>query len=245
MRIRNSLAILCSTVFCCSLVLTGCNKSGGKSTSGSIPEGYYEVTFETRGGTEIAPQVVKSGEKATKPANDPTNAGSKFTGWYKDFDAVTLFDFEDPITAPTTIYAGWDLDWNSFYGGQGTSEGGGGGGGDETTIYCKMEYSWWTTDGAAVGIYCWNGADKNANWPGQRMTPVSGHTNVWSFNIDTSKYHEVIFTRVNGSGDVADWGAKTKDLTFPTDGRNFFTITNSSAVWGDPGCDGTWSTFNA
>lgn len=113
-----------------------------------------------------------------------------------------------------------------------------------TTIYCKMAQDWWKSDGAAVGAYAWKGdgdsADKNANWPGVRMT-ATGEADVWSVDIDLTKYEKIIFTRVNGSGDVADWGAKTKDLVLPTDGKNLFTITTSTEVWGDPGCDGEWS----
>lgn len=113
-----------------------------------------------------------------------------------------------------------------------------------TTIYCKMEHSWWKNDGAAIGAYAWTGdgegAIKNADWPGVRMT-ATAQADVWSVDIDLTKYEKIIFTRVNGSGDVADWGAKTKDLVIPTDGKNLFTITTSAAAWGDPGCDGEWS----
>lgn len=115
----------------------------------------------------------------------------------------------------------------------------------ETTIYAKMEQSWWKADGAAIGIYCWGSGDPKVAWPGERMTAVSGQTDLWSFDVDIATYPNVIFTRVNGSGDVSDWGAKTKDLTFPTDGKNLFTITSSTAVCGDPGCEGEWSTFDA
>ena len=116
------------------------------------------------------------------------------------------------------------------------------------TIYCKMEHSWWKADGAAVGIYAWYGTGEGATpkkaWPGERMAPVTGETDMWQFDIDIATYPNVIFTRVNGgSGAVSDWGAKTKNLTFPTDSKNFFTITNSSATWGDPGCDGTWGIY--
>ena len=112
------------------------------------------------------------------------------------------------------------------------------------TIYAKMEHSWWTADGAAIGIYCWaSSGDPKVAWPGERMTSVDSSQGLWSFDIDIAAYPNVIFTRVNGgTGSVSDWGAKTKDLTFPTDGKNLFTITNSSATWGT-GCDGEWSTY--
>lgn len=116
----------------------------------------------------------------------------------------------------------------------------------KTTLYCKMTQSWWTADGAAVGIYAWDGnGSPKVTWPGERMTPVEGEEGVWSFELDTDTYKNCIFTRVNGNGAVSDWGAKTKDLTIPTDGKNLFTITNTTAVWGDPGCDGEWSVYGA
>lgn len=112
------------------------------------------------------------------------------------------------------------------------------------TIYCKMDKAWWTADGAAVGIYTWNDkGEKKANWPGERMTAVEGENGVWSFELDVNTYHMCIFTRVNGTGDIADWGAKTADLTIPTDDKDLYTITSAEAVWGDPGVAGEWSKF--
>lgn len=110
-------------------------------------------------------------------------------------------------------------------------------------IYCKMSQSWWTVDGAAVGCHSW-GTGTGTNWPGVRMTPVDGVADTWYIDLDTDNVQNVIFTRVNPSdeGDLY-WGAKTKDLVIPNDGRDLFTITNTEAVWGDPGCDGEWSVF--
>lgn len=113
---------------------------------------------------------------------------------------------------------------------------------DNTRIYCKMTQSWWTTDGAAVGAHYWN-TSENTTWPGVRMTQVVGEAGLWYIDIDIAKYPNIIFTRVNGSGDIKDWGAKTENLTIPTDGKNLFTIETTTAVWGDPGCTGTWSTY--
>ena len=110
------------------------------------------------------------------------------------------------------------------------------------TIYCKMAQSWWKADGAAVGAYYW-GTGSGPAWPGVRMTPVSGETDLWSIDIDTDKFQNIIFTRVNGSGTVSDWGAKTADLTVPTDDKNLYTITSASPVWGSPGVAGNWSVY--
>ena len=110
------------------------------------------------------------------------------------------------------------------------------------TIYCKMAQSWWKADGAAVGAYYWEPGSAPA-WPGVRMTPVTGETDLWSVDIDTDKYTKIIFTRVNGSGTVSDWGAKTADLILPTDDKNLYTITSTSPVWGNPGVAGNWSVY--
>ncbi|MCR5701063.1 MAG: InlB B-repeat-containing protein [Lachnospiraceae bacterium] len=51
-------------------------------------------------------QYVSSGELITKPGN-PSSEGVCFRGWYKDEATTNEFDFINPITAPTTIYAKW------------------------------------------------------------------------------------------------------------------------------------------
>ena len=110
------------------------------------------------------------------------------------------------------------------------------------TVYCKNVQSWWTADGAAVGVYYWGGTSAAINWPGVRMAPVAGQEGLWSYDVPAD-ITGLIFVRVNGSGDVSDWGAKTADLTLPTDGKNLYTITSTSAVWGDPGVTGEWSVY--
>lgn len=109
------------------------------------------------------------------------------------------------------------------------------------TLYCKVAQSWWKADGAAVGIYAFKGEEHNAAWPGERMTLAENETEVWTATID-AKYEKVIFVRVNASGDIADWGAKTADLVVPAD-KDLYTITSTTAVWGDPGVTGTWSVY--
>lgn len=65
---------------------------------------YATVSFDTDGGTAIADQTVRVGAKAEKPA-DPTKSGYTFAGWYKEDTFTTVFDFDDAITADTTVYA--------------------------------------------------------------------------------------------------------------------------------------------
>ena len=68
---------------------------------------YATVSFDTDGGTAIADQTVRVGAKAEKPA-DPTQSGYTFAGWYKEDTFTTVFDFDDAITADTTVYAKFD-----------------------------------------------------------------------------------------------------------------------------------------
>ena len=67
----------------------------------------YTVSFNTDGGSTVASQTVESGQKATRPATDPTLEGSWFLGWYSDEGLAKKFDFNTPITTATTVYAKW------------------------------------------------------------------------------------------------------------------------------------------
>ena len=72
----------------------------------SAPEGYFTVSFDTNGGSAVAAQYVKDGQKAQEPVN-PTKANAAFDKWYSDKELKTDFDFTKPITADTVVYAGW------------------------------------------------------------------------------------------------------------------------------------------
>ncbi len=68
----------------------------------------FTVTFETNGGSAVAPQPVENGNTATQPAA-PTKEGHTFGGWFADESLTTAFDFSLPITANTTVYAKWNV----------------------------------------------------------------------------------------------------------------------------------------
>ena len=69
----------------------------------------YTVAFDTDGGSVVANQSVKFGEKATKPTN-PAKSGYTFVGWYTDRSYATEFDYTKAIMANTTVYAKWKAD---------------------------------------------------------------------------------------------------------------------------------------
>ena len=118
---------------------------------------------------------------------------------------------------------------------------------EDVQYFCRVAQSWWTADGAAVAAYAWAGegetAVSNAAWPGVRMTPVEGDETLWSIALDPAKYEKVIFVRVNGEGELKNWGAQTADLTLPKDDKILFTITSETAKWSGDGdkVEGKWS----
>lgn len=54
-------------------------------------------------------QFIPIGDTATEPLA-PSATGYTFTGWYTDEQATNPFDFADPVTGDTILYAGWELD---------------------------------------------------------------------------------------------------------------------------------------
>jgi len=65
------------------------------------------VTFDSRGGTAVPAQNVRSGEKVTQPP-EPTRNGWIFTGWYKEFNYMNEWDFAtDVVAGNITLYAYW------------------------------------------------------------------------------------------------------------------------------------------
>ena len=67
----------------------------------------FTVTFDSQGGSEVAPITVKKGGTISKPT-DPTRDEYNFTGWFEDNNLTTLFDFTKAIEKNYTLYAGWE-----------------------------------------------------------------------------------------------------------------------------------------
>lgn len=64
----------------------------------------YTVTFETDGGSAVAPQKVYVGQIPMQPA-DPTLSGHYFIGWYTDEACTKAYSFNKAFEGDTTIYA--------------------------------------------------------------------------------------------------------------------------------------------
>ena len=69
----------------------------------------YTVSFDSRGGTDVAAQTdLMYGDHVAEP-EPPTREGYTFAGWYFDENCTRPFDFETVIVdGSTTLYARWE-----------------------------------------------------------------------------------------------------------------------------------------
>lgn len=67
---------------------------------------FYNVKFNTNGGSALADETVEHGETVAIPTI-PTKEGYTFIGWYRDEACSAAFNFDKEITSDTTLYAGW------------------------------------------------------------------------------------------------------------------------------------------
>lgn len=77
-----------------------------------VEQGYW-LTFESNGGSYVAPAFYANGTPAAAP-DEPTKSGYTFAGWYTDEDLKTPASFGS-ITARTTLYAKWTEKGNTSY----------------------------------------------------------------------------------------------------------------------------------
>ncbi len=107
------LTICLATAFTCAGMFSACDEKGSSPSDGSsattqtpiVTE--YKVKFDTLGGPYIKAQFVKKGEKAVKPAENPTRAGYVFAGWELNSNP---YDFNAPVTRDITLKAKWALE---------------------------------------------------------------------------------------------------------------------------------------
>lgn len=66
----------------------------------------YTVTFNSNGGSAVAPQEVAAGGTATQPSA-PTKTGFTFAGWFTDTGLTNSFNFSTEIGSNLVLYAKW------------------------------------------------------------------------------------------------------------------------------------------
>lgn len=64
------------------------------------------VTFDSRGGTDVAAQKVEYDSLLELP-QPPTREGYSFDGWYLDPACGTRWDENNRVQQDMTLYAGW------------------------------------------------------------------------------------------------------------------------------------------
>jgi uncharacterized repeat protein (TIGR02543 family) len=67
----------------------------------------YTVTFNSNGGSGVAPQAVGEGGIVTEPTPDPEKDGHVFGGWYSDSYLTDRYGFDTPVTENIDLYAKW------------------------------------------------------------------------------------------------------------------------------------------
>ena len=98
---RIMLGLCCVTgVAATSLVLASCDNT-------EVTEQKFTVTFNSKGGNELDPVEVVSGNTITKPQN-PTRSGYNFKYWSLT-DGGSEYDFATPVTGNITLYAVWEV----------------------------------------------------------------------------------------------------------------------------------------
>lgn len=83
-------------------LFTGCSDSDAIDTKPEVT-----VTFDSQGGSTVAPITVEQGAKITRPA-DPIKGGFIFAGWFKEQTCLNAWDFQNNVVeANITLYAKW------------------------------------------------------------------------------------------------------------------------------------------
>ena len=69
----------------------------------------FTITFDSRGGTDVAAQKQEYGELLVLP-EPPTREGYQFTGWYTDYGCTIAWDAaQQTVQSDMTLYAGWQM----------------------------------------------------------------------------------------------------------------------------------------
>ena len=202
----------------------------------SAAEPKHDVTVSWKcGATELqASQTLSVGESIANTAEAPEFKDYTFSGWELGSGVQSADATANPISITTKASGDYTLTANYDY--------------IEPvikTIYCKMEYSWWTQASAAISAYI-SGTYGESTGVGTLMTLAPLESNVWKIDVDVARYQKVKFIRVSPDG-TSDWGAHTGLVEIPTDDKNLYTITEKNTnndKWGTD-CPGTWSVYEA
>lgn len=92
-----------------AMIFVACGETN--DNDGTTDDGTSGITisFDTQGGSEMSPLVIRAGETVTIPC-EPTKEGFIFDGWYLDADFANSFNIGEPINGDIVLYAKWKVD---------------------------------------------------------------------------------------------------------------------------------------
>ncbi|MCX2482583.1 Ig-like domain-containing protein [Pedobacter sp. MR2016-24] len=73
----------------------------------TLKSNFHTVTWDTKGGTAIAPMEVEDGTTITPAVT--TKDGVVFYAWFSDETMETAYNFDSPVTEDITLYADWQI----------------------------------------------------------------------------------------------------------------------------------------
>ena len=260
MKFRNSLAILaCSAAF----LLVACGGNDGGSTPASEPAGdtsspsvgKVTVTFDSKGGSSVAPQTIDKGAKVTKPAN-PTKLGAEFVRWCVDAPCTMEYDFNEAVLTDMTLYAEW-------------TEGGTDSSGSTDTYMYFCESTWWyspttvtmmSIDGAGILDLNAQSFDVSALTQLEVLSTVrlteTDYISYYSFDsailetASTIRFIRMGYKDGDKTKEIVSYGAYTVEINLSEKGDNnmydLLGVGKPSAWEGgsDASVEGVWGKYN-
>lgn len=198
------------------------------------------IKFESNGGSAVASQTVKFGQKATKPA-DPTKDNATFDGWFADKALKVAFDWSQEITADWTLYAGWKEGGAPATSSQEqstpaqTSEESK----PSTWTMTFIDAGWWNKDEAATSYTLEPASDGKGAFSATKAVydTATGYdsvakTNHWFVDVPLTAT-KIQFFRLGLDG-VSDWGARTVVIDLSArNGKTTWALDNVASWFGD------------
>lgn len=157
----------------------------------------YAVTFDSRGGSAVDQQIVTSGATVTSPA-DPTRSDYEFKGWYADAARTTAWDFTTPVTADTTLYAGWTRNSDSSDTGSSSADTSTGNSSNNPDVTSKTSGGTTTTSGEIAGT-----ADSSGRLSGSLDEDMADALVKGAKDAESSGQNAVVKMTLDGSDSAA------------------------------------------
>lgn len=108
----------------------------------------FMAIFDSNGGNRVGNRSFQEGSQIKRP-NDPYRTGYDFIGWFTDKNCTIAFDFNTLVYNNITLYAGWNVNKNSFS--------------DEDTSTDEKQVNYNYSDNWKQSNGYWQCYDKNGN----------------------------------------------------------------------------------